>query len=211
MGMQLKYINYIERHVSDRIGDIKGRSMLELGDQVLKGMKKITQFKTGKEYFTDKGVDHISIDLNGRHRAIKLDLAKPITHFLEKKFDIITNLGTTEHVEPWLGQYQCFKNIHELLAVGGIVVHIVPDFLTREADHFHAKHANNYYKEEFFRAIYNSDFGFELIDLSRNKYNFFVCAKKIVDKAFIEDRDLFFSTMIRSEGGKIWKGINDCQ
>jgi len=210
MGMQKKYINYIEKNSNKIIGGLKGKSMLELGDQVLRGMKRITTLKTGKEYFSNEGVNHISIDLNGKRGSLKHDLSKPIINpNWINYFDIITNLGTTEHVEPQSSQYECFRNIHNFLKVGGIVIHILPDIERRMENSFHIDHANNYYKESFFEMLTCDGVVYDLINLKRSNYNFLVCLKKKEDLPFMENRELFNSHLIRGNGGKIWKGIND--
>jgi len=211
MGIRSKYIKYIEKHASNCIGDIRGKSMLELGDQVLREkIKKITNFKTGKEYFTNNGVEHISIDLNGLHGSLKYDLSKPIINQnWINYFDIITNLGTSEHVEPQSSQYFCFQNIHNFLKVGGIVIHIVPDIEMRMMHNFNTNHANNYYKISFFDMLTCNGLAYDLIDLTRHNFNFHVCLRKKLNWPFIENRELFDSHLIRGNGGKIWKGIND--
>ena len=47
------------------------------------------------------GVQHTSFDLNAKHGALPVDLAQPIgdPRWLGV-FDIVTNSGTSEHVEP---------------------------------------------------------------------------------------------------------------
>ena len=207
MGIRIPYIKYIEKHFLDNVGDFKGKNMLELGDQVMRGSKKPKE-KTGKEYFENRGFSHTSIDMNKKHGALNMDLSKPIINpCWLNYFDIITNLGTTEHVEPQSGQYDCFKNIHDFLKVGGIAIHIVPDIETRKANGPFKKHANNYYKESFFKML-ECDGVCELINLKREMNNFFVCLKKIKNNPFMNDREFFTSHLIREEGGKIWKGIN---
>ena len=210
MGMRKKYTRYIEKHAANIVGDLKGKFMLELGDQELKGMKKITIAKTGKEYYESKGVIHTSIDLNGRRGALKFDLSQPIDmpEWINH-FDIITNLGTTEHVEPQSSQYECFKNIHNFLKVGGIVIHVVPDIEIRKKHNFNTNHANNYYAESFFEMLTCDGIAYDLIDLTKSSYNFMVCMRKKSGLPFTDNRELFDSHLIRGKGGKIWKGIND--
>jgi len=88
-----------------------GDKMLELGDK---------QGDRYKKWFTMKGVEHVSVDLNGQGGALKKDLQKPLNL---GKFDIVTNFGTTEHVEL---QEPCWRNIHESLRVGGTLISTIP-------------------------------------------------------------------------------------
>ena len=210
MGMRKSYIDFIENHAANIIGDLKGKSMLELGDQVLKNMKGITSLKTGKEYFSNKGIEHISIDLNGKRGSLKLNLSKPIINpNWINYFDIITNLGTTEHIEPQSSQYICFRTLHNFLKPKGIIIHVLPDIESMDICNFNTKHSNNYYKSSFFDMLTCNNKVYELIEIQRKGFNFLVCMKKISDNTFMEDIELFNSHLIRREGGTIWKGIND--
>jgi len=69
--------------------------------------------------------DYECIDSNGHFGAHIFDLDKDISkeYKYKKKFDLVTNNGTTEHV---FNQYTCFKNIHDLTKVGGYMFHAVP-------------------------------------------------------------------------------------
>jgi hypothetical protein len=82
------------------------KSMLELGN---KRWGKRTPYN---QFFHENGMLHVSVDLNGRDGALPLDLRKPL--FLGE-FDIVTNLGTTEHVseqEPvWRNIIQAARNV----------------------------------------------------------------------------------------------------
>lgn len=102
--------------------DMSGLRMCELGNQEFKLRLRKTKGRVAKKYFSKVGVDHTSIDLNGHDGALQVDLSMPINISFEP-FDIITNFGTTEHVE---NQYECFKNIHYLTREGGLMFHAVP-------------------------------------------------------------------------------------
>ena len=207
MGLNNKYLNFINESSSKAIGNIKGKCMLELGNQIIRNTEYIKE-KTGKEYYTNRGVFHISIDLNGQNGALMLDLSKP----LRKRewinyFDIITNSGTTEHVEPRKAQYDVFKNIHECMKVGGISIHLIPDILELEMKGKWKSHCKNYYSKEFFLflAKYNN---YEIIELKI--INGLVCStlRKTIDSSFMDDKELFLSFITRKNTGVIYKGIN---
>lgn len=63
-----------------------------------------------------------AIDLHGTTEALMLDLNEPLN--LNEQFDLVTNIGTTEHV---FNQYQAFKSIHELVRPGGKMLHSLPN------------------------------------------------------------------------------------
>lgn len=87
--------------------------MLELG-------RKKTGEVAYKGWFEKLGMVHVSIDIKGGYGSLPLDLTEPID--LEP-FDMITNLGTTEHVSK---QEPCWRNIHNLLKQGGVLVSMTP-------------------------------------------------------------------------------------
>ena len=121
--------------------DYKGMKMCELGDQTMRWSGHIS----GKGYFTSKGVSqHVSIDLNGRHGALRLDLSKPIDKW-NNYFDMVTNFGTIEHVEN--GIYEAFQNIHNFCKVGGVFIHMGPLI------GFWPGHSPYHYHEDFFKKL----------------------------------------------------------
>lgn len=94
---------------------LHGESMLELGD-------KINGDLTYKAYFESLGFRHVSIDWNGKNGALPLDLRKPLWDELGE-FDMVSNMGTTEHVDDQRGVWE---NIHYLTRVGGVYVGQTP-------------------------------------------------------------------------------------
>ena len=123
-------------------------AMLELGNQSW----RCGQFGVAKDYFQSVGMLHVSIDTNGDDGTLDLDLCAPLDHpEVNREFDIITNMGTSEHVQ---NQYQCFKNIHTHCRKGGVVLNIVP-----RNDALYVHGIWNYYP----------DFFDELIDANKYK------------------------------------------
>lgn len=90
---------------------LHGDSMLELGN-------KKNGDLTYKAFFEDLGFFHVSIDWNGQDGALKRDLRLPLWDDLGQ-FDMVTNIGTTEHVD---GQKEVWENIHYLTKTGGVYV-----------------------------------------------------------------------------------------
>ena len=70
------------------------------------------------------GFDYAAIDFDGGAHSIPLDLNfDSVPARYRGRFDLITNFGTTEHVA---NQLNAFKVIHDLTAVGGIMIHNLP-------------------------------------------------------------------------------------
>ena len=70
------------------------------------------------------GFRYASIDIDGSPNSIPLDLNyDTLPDSARNKFDVVTNFGTTEHIA---NQLNAFKIIHDLTALGGIMIHVVP-------------------------------------------------------------------------------------
>jgi SAM-dependent methyltransferase len=125
MGLRKETISYIHAMVNMVGFKLEGLRMCEFGNQHLKDGYK--GFSTAKKYFESLGVYHISIDLNGKDGALALNLNTEIDFKKLGQFDVVTNMGTSEHVQ---NNDQCFENIHNLCRDGGIMIHLVPAFGT---------------------------------------------------------------------------------
>jgi hypothetical protein len=70
------------------------------------------------------GFEYAAIDIDGSPGSVPLDLNfDDVPKKLKKRFQLVTNLGTTEHVA---NQLQAFKIIHDLTAHGGVMIHNLP-------------------------------------------------------------------------------------
>lgn len=78
-----------------------------------------------KRIFEMLGATHVSFDTNGKDGTLPLDLSKPLPEEHRGQYDLVTNFGTTEHVEE--SQYWAWRNIHELAAEGAVVLHTLPE------------------------------------------------------------------------------------
>ena len=176
----------IEINFPNHSGTLK---MLELGDQIITapGLSE----RTGKEYFENRGIAHTSVDLNGLRGSLKLDLTKPGQFLdLHNRFDIITNSGTTEHVDPLPKQYECFSIIHECLKPGGIMIHIVPDIDELNTHGAWKYHCNNYYSENFFKVL-AKECEYDLLDTSVSHHLRCATLKKTNKSVFMLNRKRF--------------------
>lgn len=172
----------------EKLSELK---MCELGNQRIKkgGMDYLKSVgmpacSTGKELFTKLGFHHTSIDINKKDGALPIDLAKPITDSrLLSSFDVITNSGTTEHVQD---QLECFRNIHELCKSGGMFIHIVPSIKYRTVDVLTKNittHGRYNYDFAFFRALASSC-EYKILDERVIRGSISVTMQKTTDLAF---------------------------
>jgi len=206
LGLKKDYLEYIFECAAHVAGGLSGKKMLELGDQVI--MDEAIIEKTGKEYFAKRGVAHISVDLNGLHGSVRADLANPITipEWINN-FDIVTNSGTSEHVEPKLAQYECFKNVHNFLKVGGIAIHLLPDSGELKKGMWE-NHCRNYYSRGFVEMLVENN-DYKLMSLKIIDGLVCFCYRKDKDAIFMEDRQEFLKYIKRMECGVTSKYIDE--
>lgn len=76
------------------------------------------------ELFEAAGMHYESFDIADGYRTTVIDLNHAVLPArLQRKFDLVLNFGTTEHI---LNQLNCFKVIHDATAVGGHIYHSLP-------------------------------------------------------------------------------------
>tara|TARA_B100000029_G_scaffold381538_1_gene376714 strand:- start:2074 stop:2778 length:705 start_codon:yes stop_codon:yes gene_type:complete len=186
MGLSLNTLKFIETSIEDVFGTKSNLRMLELGDQCTNDIA--IPEKTGKSYFENRGFKHVSVDLNGFNGTLARDLTKP-EQFEDwhGEWDIITNAGTTEHVEPFESQYDCFNIIHDCIKVGGIAIHLNPDAYELDMHGTWKNHCNYYYSEPFFEMLAN-ECGYELCSSKVINGLRCVVVKKIKNLPFMKDR-----------------------
>jgi len=66
--------------------------------------------------------ERVAIDLHGPPAALSLDLNQPVD-LQGRRFDLLMNLGTAEHV---FDVAQVFRTAHNLTAPGGVMIHGMP-------------------------------------------------------------------------------------
>jgi len=99
--------------------DIKELAVLELGNGIIKNCCGVKGKETAKSWWIKQGVArHVSVDINGRDGALKLDLGVPQKE-LYFSADLVVNLGTAEHVT---NIYECFANMHYFMRQDAICV-----------------------------------------------------------------------------------------
>ena len=123
----------LPQHERDLLPELEGR-MLELGAK---------QFGKYKLWFEEHGMEHVSVDLNGSGGSVKRDLQKPLNLGM---FDVVTNFGTSEHVES---QEPCWRNMHVSLRLGGTLVCTTPSPGAKGWE----KHGKWYPSEDWYREF----------------------------------------------------------
>jgi len=92
--------------------------------------------------------------------------------------DIITDYGTTEHVEKEKGQYNCWVNVHNMLKINGLVIHALP------MAGMWPGHCRWYYTLDFFHNF--EKYGYKIIKLERTWHDLIFCKMiKINDCPFM--------------------------
>jgi hypothetical protein len=166
-------------------------TLLELGDQdICFNPHYGKKFRNSNEKFFYK--DWKTLDLHERNGVTIKDLS--ILNNDIGKWDIITNFGTSEHVEPEVGHYNCWKNIHNWLFLGGYSIHELPEVGAWP------NHCRYYYNEDFFNHF--TKIGYEIIENSTIFYEDngnlrFCIMKKIKDISFFSN--LFFDKIVHIE------------
>lgn len=153
MGLEVGYLDFMTKHIKNTFGHRNDLRMLELGDQVITP-NDYYLFATGKEYFQSLGYYHTSVDINGLHGAEVRDLTKTDQFLdLHNQFDILTNAGTTEHVEPYESQFDCWKILHDCVKPYALFLHILPDVHEHDYNGQWRGHCSFYYSHDFFVTL----------------------------------------------------------
>lgn len=154
MGYRKLTIKYVHDMIELAGFEMKNLKMLELGNQLIWDKEGYKGFYVAKDYFTSLGVEHVSIDINGKNGALSLDLNRPLINF--SFFDVVTNMGTTEHVT---NNKECFNNIHRFCREGGIMIHLVP--------HKGSGHGIRQYSLDYFKKLAKEK-NYEILYLEHN-------------------------------------------
>lgn len=202
MGLRDHYIHFIENSVKQVYTTTTELWMLELGNQRFStdfprlGMRR---GNTGKTYFTGKKYNHVSVDLNGKYGSLVRDL-RDTSQFEEwhNKFNVLTNIGTTEHVEPIEKQFECFSIIHNTVMTGGVMIHLVPDIDQLDLYGHWRKHCNVFYSEEFFKLL-SLECDYKILDNTVINRLRAVALQKKSSQPFMEDRNLFLSQLTEKD------------
>lgn len=108
-------------------------------------------YVSAKKLYNLLGLEYNSMDANGEYDSMIVDFNEDLKlkYNYTNKFDLCTNLGTSEHL---IGQTNFFKNIHNTTKKNGIMLHVLP--------------MEGYYNHCYFN--YHPNFFYDLA--SSNKY-----------------------------------------
>jgi hypothetical protein len=186
MGITDKSIARIEKYVDFTKPTI---NMCELGAQNVY-IEGEWYGKIAKDYFSQyKNINHQSFDIYVHQGCEFMDLREELNKELLNKFDVITDFGTTEHING--NYYNANKNIHNLCKVGGLIIRENP-----KSGHW-IGHGFNYLKTDFYEQLAKLC-NYEILDLceefamgnTTDGGNVCVVLRKLDDKPFIHE-DLF--------------------
>lgn len=102
------------------------------------------------DWWNAKRIDYYSIDMSGENNSINLDLS--LDWEFKPDADFVMDFGTSEHVGKagafsWEAIYNCWKNKHDLLRIGGLMINENPKTGNWP------DHGFNYYTLEFYSQL----------------------------------------------------------
>lgn len=192
MGLEKTFSDLIENTTLNYYSKLEGLDMLELGNQLVQPNDGIPE-RIAKQYWTRRGFNHTSVDVNGKNGALQKDLTA-ISDFTEltDSFDVVYNAGTSEHVEPYNKQYDCFKIIDMCCRVGGLMFHDIPEITNRDLRGVWKKHCHYYYSHDFFETL-AKECNYELLTLELTPTIIRCALRKTKESVFMEDQQKFLS------------------
>jgi hypothetical protein len=99
-------------------------------------------------YYANK--NYVAFDISGENGSEPYDLS--LLHDFGVQYDLLVDAGTSEHVGDngkfgWRAIYNCWKNKHNLVKVGGYIISENPKTGNWPG------HGFNYYTEEFYQQL----------------------------------------------------------
>jgi glutathione peroxidase-family protein len=139
----------------------------------------------GPPYFKDifPELDLTSFDITGENNSICLNLSEPISDKYKDKFDLVTNFGTTEHVQ---NQFICWKNIFEMTKHGGIVISEIP-----KKDNWEG-HCKYYFDEISFSSLKKDFTIIDIQDVNYNNGDLIYCVLKKTNMKLFNTKEIDF-------------------
>jgi len=197
MGITTKSLDRLKKN--NGVGALK---MCELGAQNLY-TDDDWYGRVAKEYFELHGVEHNSYDIEIYQGCEFMDLREPIPSNLVGIYDVVTDYGTTEHVDG--NYYQACKNIHDLCKVGGLIFRETPKTGHWINHGYPLSLARNYVDMIFYEKLAEMC-GYEIVELEEefamgnytDGCNICVCLKKVKESKFISKKQFNTLTVFSS-------------
>ncbi len=188
MGIHVINLDFFWESLGGNKKCLNGKNLLELGDQTMRNDVKVHYAMDSgysKIYFLKLRCNHHSIDWNGFQGAIPLDLTEPIPiRRYKRMFDVVTDFGCMEHIgrapDRFLGQWQAWKNIHDVCKKKGVFVHTI------SAKGSYPGHGFFHYSIEFFNKLCKA-----------NNYKVISIKRQSIDPR-TDKRDQIFASFTRS-------------
>jgi len=188
----------IKRSCYEKLDSIKfplKDQVIDTGYGVNNGMGAIC---SAKDLFSWYGYNHVSFDLNGLHGAKKYDFSRIINEY-NLFFDIFTNIGSSEHIGEKVEsekiynsgkypQYYCFKNIHNMLKMNGLMIHVVP-LVESWGRHGRYRYSNIFFdllaKKNNYRIYHYETYEFSKDNYYNGSKSIFIALVKNIDNEFM--------------------------
>jgi hypothetical protein len=164
---------------------LDGKKIVDLGDQEFAYPLQYSglSLRFAKNYYDLLGVSHVSIDWHGKNGAFPVDMSKPIHASFDNRFDILTDFGFSEHV---LDQYHNWKNVHDIMAPGGLMIHELPGQAM-----FPAHETCFWYTPEFFEGLAEKQ-GYRVVEV-RQQYHQWHLSGWVTWVVLVKGDNLFMS------------------
>lgn len=191
------YTDFISSAINSVYGNSwNGLKIVEIGDE---------DDTYNLDFFVNQGMNHTLIQPVGDDGACLM--RRVVNPFVPKnfkfpeqftdlngQFDVLTNVGTVEHLSH---QLEAWQIMHDLTKVGGVMIHIMPD--GEQCDKYLRwyGHCHNYFTTEFFENL-ASKVGYEIISNDLLNFNRSVALKKLPTSEFnISNEEIFEKIIIR--------------
>jgi hypothetical protein len=185
MGITKSSFDHFNRVIENFEKSTNEIDLLELGIQEA---AEAMHFVYMRDSIANNFKSYVSLDLHNVPGVTQFDLSEHMPDAFS--VDIITNFGTTEHVEYEEGQYNCWYNMHDWLKVGGIAMHQIPELGSW------AGHCRYYSDFDFYRNLEN--YGYTIIELdnqSNHNGNLNWCVIQKTSEVPFMDYETFYKFM----------------
>lgn len=118
-----------------------------------------------EDWYKNKGLAYVAIDISGENGALVVDLAYPMEQNIGE-FDMLVDAGTSEHVGicgffDMAAIYNCWKTKHDLVKKHGVMINENPKSGNWPG------HGFNYYTIEFYQKL-AAKCGYNIVELGEH-------------------------------------------